>query len=108
MTISSSRENIDKFINDLTQRGLKVELRNIGNYSKKVFENELTSRQFTIFSKAKSLGYYDVLSRITLTDLAKNLQMAKSSLSTMIQRIHNKLLGYKHEKSNKIFKKQNL
>ncbi|UYP44069.1 hypothetical protein NEF87_000354 [Candidatus Lokiarchaeum ossiferum] len=92
--ISSTRENIDKFIDDLTSKGISVEIKSIGHFSEDLLKEELTSRQFFIFQEAKKAGYYDVPRKITLTDLAQNLDIAKSSLSSMLQRIHNKLLGY--------------
>jgi len=46
-----------------------------------------------IYLKAKEAGYYDSPRKITLTELAEKIGMAKSSISSILQRIHKKLLG---------------
>ncbi len=92
--VSSTRENIDNFIHALTSKGLKVEIKSIGHFSEDLLKKELTSRQFFIYQEAKKAGYYDAPRKITLTELASTLEIAKSSLSSMLQRIHSKLLGY--------------
>ncbi len=56
--ITASRENIDKFIEDLTSKGIKVELKQIGEYTEDFSKEELTNRQYYIYLKAKELGYY--------------------------------------------------
>ncbi|MCF2139366.1 MAG: helix-turn-helix domain-containing protein [Candidatus Lokiarchaeota archaeon] len=91
--ISSSRRNIDNFIKDLELHGLKVELKRLGNYSENLIEQILTPRQFEIYLHVKDKGYYDTPRQITLSELANELHLAKSSLSSMLQRIHSKLLG---------------
>ena len=92
--ISSTRKNIDNFIEDLNSKGISVEIKSIGQFSEDLLKKELTTRQFFIFQEAKKAGYYDAPRKITLTELAQNLDIAKSSLSSMLQRIHSKLLGY--------------
>jgi predicted DNA binding protein len=91
--VHSTRENIDNFIEDLNRKEIKVELRILGTYSEDSLSDSLTPRQMEIFRKAKELGYYDSPRRISLTELAEKLDIAKSSLSSMLQRLHKKLLG---------------
>ncbi|MCP4761976.1 MAG: hypothetical protein GY870_09345 [archaeon] len=91
--VTSTREKIDQFIEQLANRNISVEIKSIGHYSEDLLENELTSRQNFIYQKARELGYYDTPRKITLSELANQLDMAKSSLSGMLQRIHKKLLG---------------
>ncbi|MHA1520867.1 MAG: helix-turn-helix domain-containing protein [Promethearchaeota archaeon] len=91
--ISSTRSNIDQFIQDLESRGLSVEIKSIGNYSEDLFHKILTPRQFEVYNSAKQKGYYESPRQITLTELAREIKVAKSSLSSILQRIHSKLLG---------------
>jgi predicted DNA binding protein len=92
--INSTRENVDAFIDALNMKGIKTELKSVGGYTNEdVDERELTPRQQEIYKRAKDSGYYDSPRRVSLTDLAEQIGMAKSSLSSLLQRIHKKLLG---------------
>ncbi|MHA1612953.1 MAG: helix-turn-helix domain-containing protein [Promethearchaeota archaeon] len=91
--ISSTRSNIDQFIHDLESRELLVEIKSIGVYSEDLLQNVLTPRQFEVYNLAKQNGYYESPRQITLTELAREIDVAKSSLSSILQRIHSKLLG---------------
>ncbi|TFH30154.1 MAG: hypothetical protein E4G98_02605 [Promethearchaeota archaeon] len=91
--VSSTRSNIDHFIQDLEDRGLRVEIKSIGIYSEDILQDVLTPRQFEVFNLAKQKGYYESPRQITLTELAREINVAKSSLSSILQRIHAKLLG---------------
>ncbi|MHA1341426.1 MAG: helix-turn-helix domain-containing protein [Promethearchaeota archaeon] len=70
-----------------------VEVRSIGKYKDDFLKDLLTARQLEIYLKAKEAGYYDSPRKITLTELAEKIGMAKSSISSILQRIHKKLLG---------------
>ena len=92
--INSTRENVDAFIEALNTKGIKTELKSVGGYTNEdVDGRELTPRQQEIYKLAKESGYYDSPRRISLTELADQIGMAKSSLSSLLQRIHKKLLG---------------
>jgi predicted DNA binding protein len=91
--VHSSRENIDLFIEDLHKKGIKVELKIMGQYKEELLSSELTPRQLEIYKEAKDAGFYDTPRKITLTELAEQLNMAKSSLSGILQRVHKRLLG---------------
>ncbi|MBD3350731.1 MAG: hypothetical protein GF364_04505 [Candidatus Lokiarchaeota archaeon] len=91
--INGTRDNIDKFIDELNDKGIHVEIKSIGNYTDEKLEQILTSRQYFIYNRAKEEGYYNNPRDLTLTELAEKLDLAKSSLSSMLQRIHNRLLG---------------
>jgi len=91
--IYAQRENIDNFIEDLNKKGMKVEITNLGQYKDNFLKLSLTERQLFIYRKARETGYYESPRKINLTDLAEYLGLAKSSLSSMLQRIHKKLLG---------------
>jgi len=90
--ISGSRENINEFMGALESKGIKSELKEIGEFSQNT-DYLLTPRQQQIFDSAKKSGYFDNPRKINLSSLAQNLGMAKSTLSSMMQRIYAKLLG---------------
>lgn len=91
--VNGGRSNIDQFISDLTSRGLTVDIRSLGHFSDDPISLKLTAKQHQIYLEAKEAGYYDNPRKISLTKLAEKLGVAKSSLSSMLQRIHNALLG---------------
>lgn len=91
--LSGLRTAIDKFFEILDSKSIKYEIRSLGKYVQDRTIMELTPRQLEIYYKAQQEGYYDVPRRITLTELADKLNIAKSTLSSILQRIHNKLIG---------------
>ena len=91
--VTSTRGNIDQFLDDLSHHGILSDIKSLGTYTEDQNQLELTPRQIFVYKKAQELGYYDSPRRISLTELSEQLQIAKSSLSTMLQRIHKKLLG---------------
>jgi predicted DNA binding protein len=91
--LSGLRISIDKFFEILDSKSIKCEIRSLGKYIQDRTIMELTPRQLEIYYKAQQEGYYDVPRRITLTELAEKLNIAKSTLSSILQRIHNKLIG---------------
>lgn len=93
ITLTCSREDLDSFINDLNEHGVSTEIKSIMAFTSEELKNRLTPRQFFIFQKAREFGYYENPRRLTLTELADKVNVAKSSLSAMLQRIHNRLLG---------------
>lgn len=91
--INGSRENIDEFITILGNKNIQVEIKQLGTFDPNLISFTLTPKQYEIYQQAKNMGYYNSPREITLTDLAVKLNMAKSSLSGMLQRIHTRLLG---------------
>ena len=90
--VSGSRDNINEFLELLETKNIPVELKEIGEFSHNA-DYLLTLRQQEIFDTAKKSGFFDVPRKINLTTLAENIGMAKSTLSSMMQRIYAKLLG---------------
>ena len=90
--ISGSRENINEFLEILESKKIKSELKEIGEFTQNT-DYLLTPRQQQIFDTAKKSGYFESPRKINLSSLADNLGMAKSTLSSMMQRIYAKLLG---------------
>jgi len=72
---------------------MNVEMHQMGAYKRNPTLNELTPRQLEIYQKAKKAGYYETPRRITLTQLAKQENLSKSTLSILLQKVHKKLLG---------------
>lgn len=87
------RSHIDEFIDELQQKHMRVEMHQMGAYEHKSSLNELTPRQLEIYQKAKKAGYYETPRKITLTELAKQENLSKSTLSILLQKVHKKLLG---------------
>ena len=85
-TVTSSRENIDQFMQDLNEVGIEADLKSIGHYTEDENETILTPRQNDVYRQAREAGYYDTPRRITLSELADQLKISKSTLSTMLQR----------------------
>jgi hypothetical protein len=90
--ISGTRENINEFIEFLESKNINCELKEIGEFSQNT-DYLLTPRQQVIYDAAKKSGFFEVPRKINLTELALQLNMAKSTLSSMFQRIYAKLLG---------------
>jgi len=91
--LSRSRENIDVFIEELQFHGINIILKTIGTYKDEINSHQLTSRQRDMYQKAKKAGYYESPRKITISELAQKENISKSTLSTLLQRIHKKLLG---------------
>lgn len=57
-------------------------------------ESVLTARQEEVFRRAMAAGYFDVPRRISLTALARQMDLAASSLSESLAKIEKKLLEH--------------
>ena len=87
--VLAPHEKIRK-LNDLfAEKNIKVELKNIGKYRE---EPQLTARQAEVLDQALEQGYYEIPRKITLTELANKLNIAKSTLSGILRRIDKKLV----------------
>jgi predicted DNA binding protein len=91
--LSGLRTSINSFFEILESKGVKYEIKILGKYVQDKTIIDLTPRQLEIYYRAQEEGYYDVPRRITLTELAVKLDLAKSTLSSMLQRVHKKLIG---------------
>jgi len=91
--IVGCRSHIDEFIDELQSKQMNVEIHQMGAYKRNPTLNELSPRQLEIYQKAKKAGYYETPRRITLTQLAKQENLSKSTLSILLQKVHKKLLG---------------
>ena len=87
--VLAPHEKIAKFNELLGEKKVKFKLKSITKYKKEV---TLTKRQSEVLDLAVKLGYYEIPRKITLTELADKLEIAKSTLSGIIRRIDKKLI----------------
>ncbi|MHA1270352.1 MAG: helix-turn-helix domain-containing protein [Candidatus Helarchaeota archaeon] len=88
--IYASREKIHSLFQNLKSIGINIELISIGKHEQKRI---LTSRQREILKIAMNEGYYSIPRKISLTELAKKIQVSPSSLSEMLRKINQKLIN---------------
>ena len=82
-TISCSREKVRDLLSGFDDEGIPHQLVSTRGVTSRL----LTPRQRFVFDTAMQEGFYDVPRRITLTELAVVLEVAKSTLSAQLQRI---------------------
>jgi hypothetical protein len=91
--IISEREQAERFVGDLRTRGVQVEIASSREYRPNA---TLTDRQRELMQAAIAQGYYEVPRRVTLTELARRLKVAKSTLSETLARGERHLLNELH------------
>jgi predicted DNA binding protein len=79
----TERENASRFVSDLRSRGVAVEVVSSREYHP---HEGLTDRQKEFMRAAIEHGYYEVPRRVSLTELARRLHVAKSTLSETLAR----------------------
>ncbi|MFX1297983.1 MAG: helix-turn-helix domain-containing protein [Promethearchaeota archaeon] len=87
--VLAPHEKINKFTILLEEKKIKFELKSIGKHKE---ETIFTLRQSEVLDQALKLGYYEIPRKITLTELASTLNIAKSTLSGILRRIDKKLV----------------
>jgi predicted DNA binding protein len=90
--IISPRKKIDALCELFDDIGIIYSIASIGALKKEEGQLALTKRQELVLEKALALGYYELPRRITLTELAEKLNIAKSTLSGILRRISKKLV----------------
>ncbi|MCP4764320.1 MAG: hypothetical protein GY870_21280 [archaeon] len=85
------REEIDKILTNFEEKNLNFSIEKLGIFNYRDF---LTANQKKILHIAKENGYYEIPRKISLTDLAKKLEISASALSETLRRIHKKLANY--------------
>ena len=86
-TISCAREKVRDLLSSFDNEEIPHRLVSTRGLSNRL----LTPRQRFVFDTAMQEGYYDVPRRITLTQLADVLAVAKSTLSAQLQRIESSI-----------------
>lgn len=79
----AERAEARRFVEELRTRGVLVEVLSTRAYRP---HESLTGRQRELMQAAIAQGYYEVPRRVTLTQLAERLHLAKSSLSEALAR----------------------
>ncbi|HMF34108.1 MAG TPA: response regulator, partial [Candidatus Lokiarchaeia archaeon] len=79
--IISPRKKIDALLELFDEMGILYSIASIGSLKKEEGQLALTKRQELVLEQALALGYYELPRRITLTELAEKLNIAKSTLS---------------------------
>jgi predicted DNA binding protein len=88
----SVRRKIDAMLELLEQMGISYSMLSINPYRLGASQLTLTKHQEMVLEKALAMGYYEIPRRITLSELATELNMAKSSLSGILRRISRNLV----------------
>lgn len=89
-TITGMRDRVDHLLTLLEEKHVLVELKSIQKIQSNQIQGTLTPRQAEILELALKLGYFEFPRRINLTDLAKHVGVAKSTLSEIVRRISQK------------------
>ncbi len=89
-TITGMRDRVDRLLSLLEEKQVQVELKSIQKIQSNQVQGALTPRQAEILEMALKLGYFEFPRKITLTELAKRVGVAKSTLSEIVRRISQK------------------
>ena len=87
--VAPNRAAVESLVHTLRRRGLEIELASIKAARR---GGSLTERQDRVLGLAYTLGYFEFPKRINLTDLAKKLGVAKSTLSEILRTGEEKIL----------------
>jgi len=87
--IAPNRRAVEDLMHDLRRRGIRIEIAAIKTAKR---GGSLTDRQDQVLGLAYKLGYFEFPKRINLTDLAKKLGVAKSTLSEILRTGEEKIL----------------
>ncbi|MHA1758022.1 MAG: helix-turn-helix domain-containing protein [Promethearchaeota archaeon] len=94
----AERKKIDSFLSELENKNIDFQISSIGYYSDNAL---LTKRQEEILDLILRKGYFDIPRRISLTKLAKELNISASALSETIRRISKTILNF-YKKQNRV------
>lgn len=86
--VIAERSKIDQFLLKLEHKTITFSIRSIGYYHG---TRLLTQKQNQILQIANKKGYYDIPRKISLSNLAKELNISPSALSETFRRIHKKI-----------------
>src|SRR5271157_513988 len=89
----SPRNRVDYLLSLLERHKIQFRLQSIETFSDKDNPVSLTKRQEMVRELALKYGFYDIPRRISLTELAKKLKIATSTLSGILRRISRTLVS---------------
>lgn len=87
--VAAQREAVENLVKSLQGRGIEVEVAAIRSVKG---AGSLTERQDRVLSLAFKLGFFEFPKRISLTNLAKKLDISKSTLSEILRNGEEKVL----------------
>lgn len=90
--VVASPEKVRTLLGRLKDRAPGASLESVRRTEAGAIPGGLTPRQADLLRRALAAGYFEVPRAITLTDLAKNLGMAASSLSEALATVEKKLI----------------
>lgn len=88
--VTGLRSQVDHLLDLFEERGVGFEILSLERLNTNAVAGTLTPRQAEILEIALEEGYFDSPRRISLTDLAKKVGVAKSTLSGILRRISKK------------------
>ncbi len=89
-TITGMRDRVDHLLSLLEEKQVQVELKSIQKIQSNQIQGTLTPRQAEILELALKLGYFEFPRKTNLTNLAKQVGVAKSTLSEILRRVAQK------------------
>ncbi|MBD3255438.1 MAG: hypothetical protein GF383_10115, partial [Candidatus Lokiarchaeota archaeon] len=88
LKVLAVRSKVDQFLSELEKNNIKFDLISISHYAHSAI---LTQKQAEVLKRAYEEGYYEIPRRISLSKLAKKLDISPSALSELFRRIHFRL-----------------
>lgn len=90
LDITGSRDRLNQLLDQLHGLGLEFDVKYVREYQDP--SNLLSDRQQEVVLAAVERGYYDSPRRCTLTDLAEELEIAKSTCSDILHRAESQIV----------------
>ncbi|MHA1730459.1 MAG: helix-turn-helix domain-containing protein [Promethearchaeota archaeon] len=87
------RNRVDHLLDLLEERGVQFEILGLEGISNNKIPGTLTPRQAEILDIALESGFFEIPRKITLTELAGKIGIAKSTLSGILRRISQKRMN---------------
>lgn len=84
----TERENVDKFLEELEEKGINFHIKSIGYYHRSPI---LTDLQKETLKKVYESGYFEIPRKNSLTEIARELEISPSALSETLRRINRRL-----------------
>lgn len=91
LIVSGAYDRLSGFVEQLDQHGFSFTVEYAGRHD--TDDELLTTRQRTVLTTAVELGYYETPRRITLTELADELDVAKSTASECLHRAESAVIA---------------
>lgn len=90
--VVATATKVRRLLRQLQKQGVTTRLESVHPAAPGAAPGDLTARQAELLQRAMAAGYFEVPRKITLTELAKQLGLAPSSLSEALAIVEKKLL----------------